>query len=282
MRTLRYYVKRWLAILAIILLVLVLALLVFQDALIYFPRRYGDAALAQTSPRYARVEYQTDQGAQTGFYRAPKAGGDARHVWLLFGGNGSVALDWLDFVEAYPDQHTAFLLVDYPGYGLCAGAPSPARIQAGSDAVFAALAATLGQSVTDLEKRTAVLGHSLGAAAACQFAARHAVTRVVLVSPFTELRAMARRTVGWPLCWLLRGNFDNRARLVEITARTPPPAVVILHGDDDEVIPVAMGRALAAELGERCSYREIAGADHNGILASAESQIWAAMQPAIR
>jgi pimeloyl-ACP methyl ester carboxylesterase len=132
--------------------------------------------------------------------------------------------------------------------------------------------------VVELEQRSAVLGHSLGAAAACQFAARHAVARVVLVSPFTELRAMARRSVGWPLCWLLRGNFDNRARLAEITARTPAPPVVILHGDDDEVIPVAMGRTLAAELGDRCRYQEIAGADHNGILGMAESQIWAAMQ----
>ena len=274
--------KRWMIILTIPLVIVVVALLVFQDSLIYLPRRYSDAAIAQAATRCTQLEYQTDQGQQTAFYYAPKAGGEAQRIWLLFGGNASVALDWQDFVETYPDQRAAFMLVDYPGYGRCAGAPSPSRIQAGSDAAFAALAAKLGQPAVELEKRTAVLGHSLGAAAACQFAAHHAVTRVVLVSPFTELRAMARRSVGWPLCWLLRGNFDNRERLAEITARTPAPPITILHGDNDEVIPVAMGRTLAAELGDRCSYQEISGADHNGILEMAESQIWAAMQPEAR
>jgi len=270
-------------ILAIPFVILVVALLVFQDALIYMPRQYATGDLAQhVPPRTTTLEYQTDQGEQTAFYVAPKADGEAEWIWLLFCGNASVALDWKDFVETYPDQHTAFLLVDYPGYGRCAGAPSPARIQAGSEAAFVALAATLGQSVEELEKRTAVLGHSLGAAAACQFAARHAVTRVVLVSPFTELRAMARRSVGWPLCWLLRGNFDNRARLAEITTRAAAPPVVIVHGDEDEVIPVAMGRTLAAELGNRCRYLEIAGADHNGIFGIAEAQIWSAMQAVSR
>lgn len=265
-------------ILLIPLLVFVLVLLLFQDSLIYFPRRYPTGPLTELlPPRTSLVEYRTDQGDQTAFYCAPKAGGVPGRIWLMFSGNGAQALDWKDFVSGFPDAHTGFLLIDYPGYGRCAGAPSPATIQAGADAAFAALAAHLALPAADLARRSAVLGHSLGAAAACQFAARHAVARVVLVAPFTDLRAMARRSVGWPLCWLLRGNFDNRARLAEITTRVPAPPVVILHGDEDEVIPVAMGRALAAGLGGRATYHEIAGADHNGILLFAEAQIRAAM-----
>lgn len=264
-------------ILCIPLLVVVVALLLLQDGLIYLPRKYP-ADLAPLLPKGAvTLEYRTGQGDQTAFYRPAKAGDAPERLWLLFGGNGALALDWKEFVDAYPDDHAAFLLVDYPGYGRCAGAPSPSRIGDNADGAFAALAAKLGQTPESLTARSAVLGHSLGAAAASQFAARHALARVVLVAPFTELRAMARGVVGWPLCWLLKANFDNRARLDEVMARQPAPPVTILHGTDDEVIPVAMGRDLAGRFPGRVTFREIPGADHNGILALAESEIVAAM-----
>jgi pimeloyl-ACP methyl ester carboxylesterase len=264
-------------ILTIPLLVVVVVLLVFQDDLIYLPRRYPADLSALLPPGAEVLEYRTGQGDQASFWCPPRAGGAPTRVWLLFGGNGALALDWGDLVAAHPDAHAGFLLVDYPGYGRCAGAPSPSRIGEASTAAFAALAAKLGQPVEELARRSAVLGHSLGAAAASQFAARQGVPRVVLVSPFTDLRAMARGTVGWPLCWLLRGNFDNRARLAEVVAHDPAASVAILHGSADEVIPVAMGRDLAAGLGARATFTEIPGADHNGILALAETEILAAM-----
>jgi pimeloyl-ACP methyl ester carboxylesterase len=130
---------------------------------------------------------------------------------------------------------------------------------------------------SDLDPRLNVLGHSIGAAAALQFAAHHPVRRVVLAAPFTSLRDMARRTVGCPLCYLLRHNFDNRARLAELAARPQPPSVVIFHGTDDALIPEQMGRSLAGMFPRIVAFHEVEGADHNSVVFAAETQIFAAM-----
>src|SRR5438132_1403133 len=70
--------------------------------------------------------------------------------------------------------------------------------------------------------------------------------RSVLVSPFTNMRDMGRRMVGWPLCLLCEHNFDNRARLAELAARANPPRVDIFHGTNDRSIPFWMGESLAS------------------------------------
>ena len=46
----------------------------------------------------------------------------------------------------------------------------------------------------------------------------------------------------------------------------PPPRVTIINGAADELIPVTMGRSLAAEFPSIVSYVEVSGADHNGVI----------------
>lgn len=122
------------------------------------------------------------------------------------------------------------------------------------------------------------------------------IDRIVIVSPFTSLHDMAIRMVG-PLPglqWLLRHEYNNVVHLTAITnaarqrfSEGPswPLAITIVHGTQDEVVPVQMGRALA-DIGThasqieptvvRCLYLEIKG-DHNSILESAKNEIMTAM-----
>ncbi|MFH0794481.1 MAG: hypothetical protein V2A74_10675, partial [bacterium] len=117
----------------------------------------------------------------------------------------------------------------------------------------------------------------IGAAAGLNYAVRHPVRRVVLVSPFTSLSDMARRAVGWPLCKLLLEDYNNRARLRQLANRKNPPTVAILHGANDDIIPVGMGRELSETFPEMIAFTEIPHCDHNWILSVAEKQIHAAM-----
>ena len=204
---------------------------------------------------------------------------------MLFAGNGSLALDWADLAAADPDPGRAFLFVDYPGYGLCEGKPSPRSIAQNVDGALAVLARRIGYPgaaalTKALEARgvLGVMGHSMGAGAALAFAARTPeVSRIVLVSPFTSLRAMARLTVGWPLCWLLRGNFDNVARLDEIALRPVLPRVLILHGDHDTLIPQEMGRSLAGKHPDFTRFESVPGAGHDDIVAVSGARLQAAL-----
>jgi pimeloyl-ACP methyl ester carboxylesterase len=131
-------------------------------------------------------------------------------------------------------------------------------------------------ALDEVHRRAGAVGHSLGAAAALQYAAKHPLRRLVLISPFTTMWAMAQRSVGWPLCELLTHRFDNPARLSEIAMRGLPPTAII-HGDHDELIPLAMGRELA-QAHPRIHLSVIAGAGHIDVLALGAREIDAAME----
>lgn len=245
-----------------------------QSRFIYFPKPYRPNLEELIPQQVQQIPYETDEGRQVAFWLPPRAATPPRQIWLCHAGNASVSLDWLDLAVHYPANDVGFLMVDYPGYGRCEGSCTPGRILASSEAAVTALAKHLAITSSECDQRMCVLGHSLGAACVLQYAARHPTQRVVLVAPFTTMAEMANRTLFWPMSWFLWHRFDNQERLNEVALHTPPPAVVIIHGIQDEVIPVAMGRRLAAEHPAMITLVEIADATHNGILEGSRASIY--------
>jgi pimeloyl-ACP methyl ester carboxylesterase len=247
-----------------------------QRRMIYYPRSYGKDLQLPSNCR--SLEFVTSQGRQQAFYLwSPEARDKVPdRLWLLAGGNAALALDWLEMLEGFPDPGAGFLLLDYPGYGRSQGRVGPEAILESMESALAALATGFAVEPRELAERLQVMGHSLGAAAALLYAGQHRVQRVVLVSPFTSLKDMAALVVGWPLNRTLFHEYDNRARLKEIIARDPQVPITIIHGDHDKIIPVRMGRELAA-LSLGIEYREIPNGDHNYILVTARDEIIAAM-----
>ena len=253
--------------LGLLLSVIPLVLLGCQHRLIYHPQPIPDYLRREAEP----LPYTTAQGRQVAWYVAPRRGGVPARLWLCFGGNASLGLFWLDQVRSAPRDDDAFLLIDYPSYGDCEGTPSPERIRVSMNTAWTTLTARWSQAVP-----TAILAHSLGCAPGLQFASDHPCERVVLIAPFTSMIDMARGVVGWPLCHLLLHRFDNRATLATVLAHTPRPPVVILHGTQDEVIPVRMGRELGAQPG--VTFQEFPSSDHNGVADDAAAALQAAMK----
>jgi pimeloyl-ACP methyl ester carboxylesterase len=262
---------------AITVLTPVVYLISCQSRMIYFPRPYDEGALDRLSQLDGRqIEFQTAQGAQTAFYVPPRSGDPSpAPLWLCFSGNGALAMDWLHAITKW-DGRFSYLLIDYPGYGDCAGKPSPRSIRESSTAAFAALAQHLNENEKSLLARSRVLGHSLGAAAALQTAEDLDLRRGVLISPFTSMTEMGRRSIGWPLCHLNLHRFDNRATLRTI-ARREGARISILHGIDDEIIPVQMARDLSRPHSGTVTLRELPGLHHNDIIDRAAQQIGEAM-----
>lgn len=270
--------KRLLRLVAIAILTPVIFLLSCQSSLIYHPNPYR--AGYETMLRQAkgvRVAFNTSQGKQTAFYVPPRpaTNGLPQTVWLCFGGNGSLALDWLHFTEAWDDRF-AYLLVDYPSYGDCEGKPTPGHIRDSGKAAVTALAKHLSATPQDLQPRLAVLGHSLGCAASLMAADDLDVRRGVLISPFTSMTEMGRIVLGWPLCYLNMHRFDNRRTLSRVVKREGA-RFVIFHGTNDEVIPMSMGQELAAAHPQAVMFHAVPRAHHNDILALISAQIGESM-----
>jgi len=248
--------------------VAVLAALVyaFQDALIYHPRRYS-AEPARMLPPGAEALFFEDGGSKQEAYWLPGSAGDGP-VYFVFGGNATVALDWLDWVAGMQRRRPglSFLLVEYPGYGANAGKPSRRAMLRTALLARERLRAHLGAPEASFQGRTRVLAHSIGTGVGLEFAVEAGARALVLVSPFTTLVEEARTAVGWPLCLLVRDRWDNRARLRDLSERAERPEVRIFHGTADDVIPVRMGRGLAAAHPGWVRYEEWSGVGHNDVL----------------
>jgi len=249
-----------------------------QSKLIYYPRPYGPAELEEFARRGGeRIEATTSQGRQVAFY-LPSRKSPARppeFLWLVFGGNGSLALDYSPEAADW-DAGFGYLFVDYPGYGLCEGRPNPARIEESIVALTGRLKGDLRWDDAEFRARTGVIGHSLGSAAGLIAADRLQLRNAVLCASFTTMTDMARRVIGWPLCHLNRHRFDNVARLTTLTARGAQ--VRLFHGQDDEAVPVSMSRELAAMFPKTVRLTEVPHCGHDDVVPAAGSDIGKALR----
>ena len=240
----------------------------------YMPRTYQPAELmmVEKGDHGRQVRVQTSQGTQVAFYVPPKEARRAApaFLWVVCGGNGSLSLDYTPNVTSW-DRRFGFIFLDYPGYGLCQGDPTPAHVQESCRAIITQVWRDLGWQNEEARTRTGVFGHSLGCAAGLIAAEEMGLTRVILCAPFTTMTDMARSVVGWPLCFLNRHTYNNVARLEALQAMHAD--VRAFHGGDDEVIPIAMSRALAQRFPQTFHLTEFPHSHHTEIVYDARESI---------
>lgn len=250
---------------------LVVALWAFQAKLIYPAPHYAERWLEGLPTSLQVLRDPDDTKSVVGFYLPPSNGGVPQRLWLVFNGNAETALRFQPLVQPSVTAEQGFLLVEYPGYGARAGDPSPQTLLAGTEQTLRVLATQLGTTPQELEARSALLGYSLGSAAALQYAVKHPVQRIVLFAPFTSMLAMAQRVVGSPLCHLLRHRYDNVAALRVVQAQHATP-LFVLHGDGDDFIPPSMGQSLAS-LVPGSHFELVAGAGHGDVVDVAAARL---------
>lgn len=271
--------KAWIGA-TILLAVLILAALVilFQRRFFYFPRKYSAGDIEAAEKQGAIVlGYETSQGRQTAFlYGTPPSGTLLSRLWVVFGGNAMTALDWIEILRECQLDAGGFLLVDYPGYGLCSGNPGADSIIENAIGAYQALIESKRWIIR--RPTLGVLGWSLGAAAGLQFAEKFPLQDLVLIAPFTTMEDMVKRFTGFRPGMLLLDRFDNVGALSRVCAQTPPPTVTIVHGEKDALIPVSMGRSLAESLSSRIEFHSVDGSSHNGVFWDARELIYAKLR----
>lgn len=246
---------------------------------LYMPRKYGEATVAGFAERGGvRIEYKTEQGAQTAWWIPQSEGASPERVWVFCGGNGSLALDFESFVRALPFASDAYLLVDYPGYGACEGSPDPDAIRDNVKGAVAAAAKMTGVDLTGEPTKLRAFGHSLGAAAALMAVEECDIPGVVCYAPFTSTPDMARIKFLLSKDIPIQHVFDNRAGLKALAANKG--RAWILHGDRDGVIPVSMSETLTAEFKDVVDLTVVAGGDHNDLFARRQDLLLKAMTAA--
>jgi uncharacterized protein len=210
-----------------------------------------------------QIELRTHDGTRlVGWYipavEGAGRGGGARAAkspgLLWFYGNGETIGAIWPVIRDFRPVDAALLVVDYPGYGASEGRTSEAGIYEAGDLAYSAL-----MSRPDVDpQRIYVYGRSLGSAVATHVAATHDVAGLILESPFTSARGMAARHYGIFPRFLVRLELDNTGRMPHIHC----PALVF-HGTADMLVPMKMGREVAAAAGGPVEFVMIEGAGHN-------------------
>ena len=238
-------------------LVCLLAFL-FQRSLIYFPSRWDDAAARRANPGYEEVRFKTSDGETLhGWLRRCDG---APWTVLVFHGNGGNMSVQDKQMEPFIELDLQVLLFDYRGYGLSTGAPTEAGLVLDGEAA----ASYLERQVRVPAERMVYYGKSLGSGVAVLTAARRPPARLILESSFDSMAAVGRHHYPYlPVGLFLRDRFDAAAAIGAI--RCP---VLVLHGAEDEIIPIARGQALFASAREPKRFVAIPGARHNDPPAS--------------
>ena len=234
---------KWVAAAATLMYLVLCGLLaVFQRSLLYFPQpRTNKSAAMLTLPVPGGSLVVTSREA---------AGGGAV---VYFGGNAedvSWSVDTL--AEAFPDR--ALYLPHYRGYGGSSGTPSEAALL--SDAL----------AIVDHVRRThhdvVVVGRSLGSGVAIAVAGQRPVSRLVLVTPFDSIVAVAA-TYYWfvPVRWLLKDTYES----VQWAPRVTAPTLIVAAAEDEQIPPRHATELLRHFRPGVATMEVIAGVGHNTI-----------------
>jgi fermentation-respiration switch protein FrsA (DUF1100 family) len=263
------------SLIALVLVAYLAAVLVlwrYQERVAFQPPRYLDTSVVHAK----QVRYSAADGTALIAYvlgdqceRAP--------VILAFHGNADLAR-WLVPWATALARHTGacVFLPEYRGYDGLRGAPTYAGVAADARAALAQARSVFGAPLD----RFIYFGHSLGSAVAAELAAEAPPAALLLQSPFSSARAMAKRMIvpGLDALWTIisRVHYDTVARVR--TLRVP---VWVTHGDRDVVVPVRMGREVFAAAAQRGEFLLVPGAGHNDVDDVGQERYWEWMRRAI-
>jgi pimeloyl-ACP methyl ester carboxylesterase len=157
---------------------------------------------------------------------------DDKLTILYFHGNAGNVANRAPRIEKIRQDGFGVFYLNNRGYGGSGGRPTEEHNVADAIAAYDHL---IGFGVP--AAKIVAYGESLGSGQAVRLAAARPVAAVVLEAPLTSTVAVARRTYFWlPLGLLITDKYNNESNIRSVTA-----PVLILHGEQDGVIPVEMG-----------------------------------------
>jgi fermentation-respiration switch protein FrsA (DUF1100 family) len=186
------------------------------------------------------------------WYVPPKPG---RAVVLFFHGNGDFLAGLAGRFRDITADGTGLVALSYRGYAGSSGAPSEDGLL--RDAAIAYSFATERYQA----QRIVPWGFSLGTGVAVAIASEHPVGKLILEAPYTSIADVAAAHFRFvPVRLLIRDPFHSDDRIARVTV-----PLLIVHGAQDQTIPIAFGEKLFALAREPKQFVRIAGGGHDDL-----------------
>jgi len=241
----------WLAAAAGLYLALLVALWWGQEWLLFMPQRL---------PPEHRFVFGAEVHERT--VDVPGARLNALHLQLpaprgvvfFLHGNAGNLQSWFVDLEFYRRANFDLFMIDYRGYGKSEGRiESEAQLHADVRTAWEAIAPAYAG------RKRVLFGRSLGSGLAAHLAVSVQPELTVLVSPYSNMRALAADHYPWVPAALLRYPLDTGTAVGQM--RTP---LLLVYGDRDTLIAPRHSDALR-ELNPQARVHRVPGAGHNDL-----------------
>ena len=175
---------------------------------------------------------------------------------FVFHGSGSKVANWTKLLKPLSEDGYQLFLMEYRGFGDSEGNASHETVVADAHRAFLYLIGR--EDVKD--KPLLILGQSYGGQIAINVAARYPeeVDALVTEGAFTSFRNIAVYSTPWigkPFTWAVFRNPYSSVKLIQDAAMPK----LIIHSQEDDVVPFFMGEELFDHAGDHKEFWEISG-----------------------
>ncbi len=222
-----------------------------QRKLQYVPDNVTFNAAAYGLEGFETLPTVIDGVTVNSWYRPPAAGMPV--IVYAHGNAGNFIERNFRFLPWYRAGY-GIALISYPGFEDNPGSPTEQGNYASARNV---LQMVIARGKPD--SKIILVGESMGTGVMVQMATEFPVGGIVLESPYTSLVATAQNHYWWlPVSQLMIDRYDSLAKINRVKA-----PLLLIHGEQDKVVPVIQGKALFAAANEPKEAMFIPGAGHS-------------------
>ncbi len=230
-------------------------LTLFQSKIIFFPETLPESHQFYLSANEEEVFIETPDGERlNGIWSTVE---NRKGLVLYFHGNAGSLDGWKGVARDFNRLNYEVLIIDYRGYGKSTGTITEDGLYTDAQAAWD-FALARGIAASDI----VIYGRSIGTGPASELALRVKDARALVhETPFTSLLDIANSIYPFLLPKLtLRFHFENDKKLPQLTM-----PMLLIHGTQDEVIPLSHSKELHELLKGRASLAIIEGGTHNDL-----------------
>ena len=227
-----------------------IVLTLFQEKVVYFPNAQDFNKCAY----FANAEKVDFKGTRMYVHDTDKP------TVVLYHGNAGSACDRSVYADIFTQAGYGYIIVEYTGFSNEAATPTHAALKNNVQNVIAYITENKISDIT-------VIGESIGTGIASYHTSLSVPNKLLLISPFTDLKDVAKnRFWFYPTSLLVNNAFDNLANLEKY--HNP---ITIIHGTKDSIIPYKLGQKLFALLDTQKEFITITDAGHNDLFLFPET-----------
>lgn len=247
--------KKILSTIVILYIMLIAALALFQEKLIFLPSKLAADYEYNFSDPFEEINLETADGAILNALHFKTE--NPKGVILYFHGNAGDLSRWGEITSYFTKFNWDVLVMDYRTYGKSTGKLSESALYNDAQLFYDYLLKSYD------EDEIILYGRSLGTAFTTKLAAENNPKMLILESPFYNLKSMAKKRFPIvPVDYLIKYEFKSNEYIKEVNCRT-----VFFHGTADNVVPYSSGKKLyklaSPESGKH--FITINGGGHNNL-----------------